>query len=271
MKKSPKRPASIPPSKFYLYEQSVQSPNWQVEYLPQFHQWLTKKKPYSFREDFCGSGKISCEWVKQGAKYSATGLDLDTETLTYANSVNRAELRQIEQRRVQFLKQDVLKPTREKFDMIGAFNFSFFDFHERETLLKYAKAAYRSLEAKGTFFLELAGGPDFLISSCEAKTFSIPKYGKFKKVWEQHQYDPISQVIDYAIHFQLKDGTWLNDAFTYHWRIWSIREVRDILLEAGFRDTAVIWDPTEHEDDFDLHENAEAKSFWVAYVVGVKK
>jgi SAM-dependent methyltransferase len=259
------------PSKYYLYEQSVQSPNWQVEYLPQFHHWLTQKNPYTFREDFCGSGKIACEWVKQGKKFEATGLDLDPEPLRYANEVNRAELTLAEQKRVEFLRQDVLKPSRKKFDMIGAFNFSFFDFHDRKTLLKYAKATYQSLNKKGTVFLELAGGPDFLRPSQETKTFPVPKVGRIKKVWEQHQYDPITHLSDYAIHFKLPNGEWLNDAFTYHWRIWSIREVRDILEEAGFQKTEVIWDASEHDDDFDFTEQAEAKSFWVAYVVGVKK
>jgi SAM-dependent methyltransferase len=259
------------PSKYYLYEQSVQSPHWQVEYLPQFHRELTKKNAYTFREDFCGSGRISCEWVKQGKRFQASGLDLDAGVLAYANSVNRAELSSAEQKRVQFLKQNVLEPTRQKFDLIGAFNFSFFDFHERTVLLQYAKACLKSLNLKGTLFLELAGGPDFLVPSSEAKTFKLPKFGKIKKVWEQHAYDPITHVSDYAIHFQLPDGTWLNDVFTYHWRIWSIREVQDILDEAGFTSTHVIWDPTEHDDEFDFQDVAEQKPFWVAYVVGVKK
>jgi len=259
------------PSKYYLYEQSVQSPNWQVEYLPQFHKELTGKNAYSFREDFCGSGKIACEWVKQGKKFHATGLDLDTEVLRYARTVNRAKLKPKEQARVEFLKSNVLVPTRKKFDMIGAFNFSFYDFHDRKTLLKYAQSTLKSLNSKGTLFLELAGGPDFLIPSSEAKTFSLPGYGRIKKVWEQHHYDPITHLSDYAIHFQLKDGSWLNDAFTYHWRIWSIHEVRDTLEQAGYSKTAVIWDPTEHDDDFDFAEVAETKPFWVAYVVGVKK
>ena len=262
---------TLKPSKYYLYEQSVQSPEWQVEYLPQFHRWLVKKNAYSFREDFCGSAKIACEWVKQSKNHSATGLDLDPIPLAYAKLVNRAKLNKDEQHRVQLLKRDVLLPTREKFDMIGAFNFSFFDFHERKTLLTYARAAFKSLNNKGSFFLELAGGPEFLTPSREAKTFRLPKFGKFKKVWEQHQFDPITQICDYSIHFQLPDGTWLNEAFAYHWRIWGIRELREILIEAGFSKTAVIWDASLHEDDFDFAEEAESKKFWVAYVVGVRR
>ncbi len=117
-------------SKHLLYEASVQSPNWQVDYLPQFHEWLIGKKPILMREDFCGSGQISCEWVKRSPKNRAVGLDIDPEVLDYAKSVNQAALSKTEKIRVSFLKQNVLKPTQEKFDMIGTYNFSFFDFHE---------------------------------------------------------------------------------------------------------------------------------------------
>src|SRR5947209_4821969 len=99
MKKKP------PLSKFRIYEEAVQSPRWQVEYLPQFHQWLVGKNPTSMREDFCGTGKISCEWVKLSKKNRAVGLDLDDETLQYANQVNRSVLTLGEQKRVEFLKQ----------------------------------------------------------------------------------------------------------------------------------------------------------------------
>ena len=67
------------PSKFLLYEKSVQNPNWQVSYLPQFHRFLSDKDPLSFREDFCGSGKIACEWAKLSPSHTAWGLDIDRE------------------------------------------------------------------------------------------------------------------------------------------------------------------------------------------------
>ena len=87
-------------SKHKLYELSVQSPNWQVDYLPQFHEWLTGKPARLMREDFCGTGKISCEWVKRHKKNRAVGLDLDDEVLNYANTINKSELTPLEQKRV---------------------------------------------------------------------------------------------------------------------------------------------------------------------------
>jgi SAM-dependent methyltransferase len=258
-------------SKFKIYEEAVQSPRWQVEYLPQFHTWLVGTKPTSMREDFSGTGLISCEWVKLSPKNRAVGLDLDDETLAYANQVNRASLKPSEQKRVQFLKQDVLKPTKEKFDWIGAYNFSFYTFHERKQLLKYFKAAHQSLKRKGTFFLELTGGEGFKETTQETKKFKIPGYGNFQSVWQQHQHDPISNINHYAIHFKLPNGEWLNDAFTYHWRIWEIREVREILEEAGFKKSIVLWENVDEDaDEYLPQEHGDNRRDWLAYIVGVK-
>ena len=261
-------------SKFFLYEKSVQCPNWQVDYLPQFCKWLTGREPRSFREDFCGSGKIACEWVLRNKKNRALGIDIDEEALRYANEVNRRSLPPEAQKRVRFLDQNVLKPTREKFDWIGAFNFSYFVFHTRKELLKYFKAAHASLEKKGTLFLEVAGGEGFLEPGVEEHRIKIPKLGDVKQIWESHQYDPITQVNDYSIHFQLPSGEWMNDAFRYHWRIWGIRDLREILLDAGFRHTVVLWEKTDRDGkgigQYEVLEESDRPDSWVAYVVGVK-
>lgn len=261
-------------SKHRLYEMSVQSPNWQVEYLPQFCKWLTGKEPRSFREDFCGSGKIACEWVLRSKKNRALGLDLDQQVLDYAEETNRAALPKEAQKRVRFTKQNVLKSTREKFDWIGAFNFSYYVFHTRRELLQYAKAAFKSLEKKGTLFLEIAGGEGFLESGIEEYSIPVPGLGKVKQIWEKHQYDPITQVNDYSIHFQLPNGEWMNDAFQYHWRIWGIRDLREVLLDAGFKQTVVLWEKTNAKGDgtgeLEVLEETGSHHSWVAYVVGIK-
>ncbi len=260
--------------KFRLYEATVQSPRWQVDYLPQFHEWLTGRAPLTMREDFCGTGRISCEWVKKSPKHRAVGLDLDPETLAYADTFNRSRVGAAENKRLSFLLQDVLVPTREKFDTVGAYNFSFFIFHERQMMLKYVRAVLKSLKSKGTFFLELAGGEGFLDRMTEDKVVRVPGIGKIKQVWEQHDFDPISCVSDYSIHFRLPNGTWMNDAFTYHWRIWGIRELRDILHEAGFKKTVVLWETANRKGngtgEYLPSETGDHAHAWVAYVVGVK-
>ena len=69
---------------------------------------------------------------------------------------------------------------------------------------------------------------------------------------------------------QLRPDVVLIDAFVYHWRLWSIPELRDAMHEAGFKSTAVyprtagatdsegnlythaIDDPTELGDSFNV-------------------
>ena len=276
--RTPKKAAPEEVSKYRLYEAAVQSPKWQVDYLPQFHQWLTHKKAYSMREDFCGTARISCEWVRKSPRHRAVGLDLDTEPLVYCVENHLKKLSPNERSRLTLIQQDVRKPTQERFDLIGAYNFSFFIFLERKDLIKYFKAALKSLNSSGTFFLELAGGVGFKETIREPRTVSVPGYGKIRYVWEQHEHDPIKNISDYGIHFRLKNGSkpgkWLNDAFTYHWRLWGIREVREALMEAGFDDTIVLWETCDKNGDgtgeYSVLEEAEHAYSWIAYVVGVK-
>lgn len=261
-------------SRFKLYEETVQSPDWQVDYLPQFHQWLTGKRPLRFREDFCGSARIACEWVKRHPKHRALGLDLDPEVLRYARSTNLAALSQGEQRRIHLCKQNVLRPTAEKVDWIGAFNYSIFSFHDRKTLVRYFQAARQSLARSGTLFLEIAGGPDFLRASLEKRSLRLKGMGRITQVWEQQDYDPITGLNDYAIHFQLPDRTWIKDAFLYHWRVWTIPEIREALADAGFQKSMVLIekDPNSSEpsNEFLPAETAPNAGFFLAYIVGVK-
>lgn len=264
-----------PISKFLLYESSVQDPKWHVENLPRFHRTIVGKVALSMREDFCGSGRISCEWVKLSKKNKAVGLDIDPKPLRYANQINRAVLKEDERPRLKFIKQNVLKPTREKFDLIGSFNFSFFALHERKEMLQYARAVYRSLKSPGTFFLDVAGGPGFLKTRQNNQKITIPEHGTFRQIWEQNDYNPITSINEYAIHFMLPNGKCLNDAFVYRWRIWQIRELREILAEAGFKKSIVLWEKNDRNNngsgEFYPTENAENAHTWVAYVIGVKK
>jgi SAM-dependent methyltransferase len=233
--------------RFSLYEHTVQSPRWQVDYLPQFHTWLTGREPHLFREDFCGTARISYEWVKKSDANRALGIDLDPAALRYGSETHRAALQPEERKRMQLKRQDVRTPTRERFDWIGAFNFSCFEFHERKELLRYLRAAHDSLRSPGTLFLEIAGGPAFIEAGSEKRKFSVPGAGKGVQIWEQHQYDPVTQLNDYSIHFLLKDGRMIEEAFHYHWRIWGIRELREAIRDAGFKKSIVLWERTDEK------------------------
>ena len=63
-------------------------------------------------------------------------------------------------------------------------------------------------------------------------------------------------------------------AFEYHWRFWTVPEVREMLLEAGFSRTRVYWEK-EDDDGEDTGEWAHSdeapnNESWLCYIVGVK-
>lgn len=186
---------------------------------------------------------------------------------------NRKVLKPEEARRLSALRRDVLSVTRPPVDLQVACNFSFFIFHEREQLLKYFRAAHRSLADDGMFILDLAGGPGMIESIRERKVNKKRGRWEFTYVWDQKSFDPINNRGQYAIHFNLADGTRMTDAFTYDWRLWSIPEVRDALREAGFSDVRVYWE-TSHEEEgtgeYAISESGDNAWSWIAYVVGFR-
>ena len=71
--------------------------------------------------------------------------------------------------------------------------------------------------------------------------------GRFTYVWDQHSYDPITGSAVCKIHFHFPDGSKIRDAFTYHWRLWTLPELRELLAEAGFARSTVYWEGTDEE------------------------
>lgn len=260
--------------KYFLYENSVQSPDWHVTHFPRFHRWLTGREAKRLREDFCGTSRISIEWIRSAKNRVAVGLDLDPEPLSYFERVHLPKLRPDERARIGHERKNVLEPTRAKYDLIAACNFSFFVFKERKTLLKYFRAARASLAPKGTLFLEMAGGEGMQEWLQEERMFRAPGIGRVRYVWDQMEYDAITAVNDYAIHFQLPNRRWIRNAFEYHWRLWGIREVREVLEEAGFSKTQVFWEVPDRSGkgtgEYAPMEKGDPAHAWIAYVAGVK-
>ncbi|HEY5621525.1 MAG TPA: hypothetical protein VIR77_02895 [Pontiella sp.] len=66
----------------------------------------------------------------------------------------------------------------------------------------------------------------------------------------------------------------INKAFTYHWRLWTLAELQEVLMEAGFSKAEVYLhgfnDNGESDKMFRLRKTYENSLGWVAYVVGVK-
>ena len=51
---------------FILYQNAVQSPEADIGMIDRHFRKLTGRHAVSFREDFCGTAQLSCEWVRLG-------------------------------------------------------------------------------------------------------------------------------------------------------------------------------------------------------------
>ncbi len=178
------------------------------------------------------------------------------------------------------VEADVRSPAEVLVDVEAAFNFSYFVFHRRAEMLGYFRAAYANLKSPGLFCLDLFGGND---SMCKLKedrqvTASEDPDGRripaFTYTWHQAAFNAIDHRITCHIRFRLR-GQKSKRAFTYHWRMWTLPEIRDLLEEAGFASSDVYvegWD--DDSDDTDGVSRRRTKldndGGWIAYVAAWK-
>jgi hypothetical protein len=93
--------------------------------------------------------------------------------------------------------------------------------------------------------------------------------GGFTYIWDQSEFDPITHRVKNHIHFHFRDGSRLERAFTYDWRYWTLPELRELLLEAGYREVRVYWDTSE-DDEYESYRargRAQNRPGWLAYLV----
>ncbi len=214
--------------------------------------------PLRLREDFCGTAKLCADWVSSHSKRLAVGLDNNVPTLDWAAKHNIAPLGN-DARRVELIEQDVLEGTSRRFDVVAAFNFSYWVFHERAAMRRYFQSVRSSLKPGGVFVLDIHGGPDSQYALEEAT-----EQDGFTYVWDQDSFDPITNRTKCYIHFQFPDGSEIRKAFEYDWRVWSLPELRDLLYEAGYKNVVVWWDG--EDDVLRPADSAENLISWIAYI-----
>ncbi len=249
-----------------LYEQSVQDADTEVEFLKDTFQRVRGRAARSLREDFCGTATVACKWAAANWRHTAIGVDLDPEVLAWGREHNLHKLPEEVQERVQMIEGDVLESPGHDLDIVTAMNFSYWIFKDRPSLLRYFRSAREALAKDGLFLIDVYGGSDAYETMTEKR-----KVKNFMYVWDQVDYDPISGHAECAIHFKFKDGSRLQNAFTYHWRLWSLPEIRELLEEAGFSRTIVLWQGTDEETgegngEFLPAERGENDPAWIAYV-----
>ena len=263
--------------RYRLYEKSVQSPEVHVEMFDTFYREIRESAPRSLREDFCGTFSVSCQWVRSAQDRTALGLDLDPEPLLYGRQKHWSRLSPAQKKRIRILQKNVVSKTTPGSDVIVACNFSFCVFKQRRFLIDYFRSCLQSLSSKGILVLELAGGPGMIESMRERRQIPLNRKEKFTYIWDQKSFDPVSHDGHYAIHFVLKgkDGKRkrIENAFVYDWRMWTIPELRECLIEAGFPSTTVFWE-SEHQGvgTGEYHQTTQGSNdyAWISYIIGVR-
>lgn len=251
--------------KHVLYQLSVQDAKVEVDFIDRVYRSIFRKRPSSLLEDFCGSALICGEWVKRAASRSATGVDIDPKVLGWGKRNNVAALGEAAAR-VRLLRQDVRDPVGARFDVVCAFNFSYWVFRTRDEMRRYFTHVRTLLGRDSVFVLDAYGGWEALQPMQERRRIK----GGFTYVWDQNQFDPITHEVVNYIHFEFKNGSRLDKAFRYHWRFWTLPELKELLAEAGFSDVEVWWDVSKaqaDDEDFRPRLGARNQPGWLAYLV----
>jgi hypothetical protein len=266
--KAARRKAKAPFDKYFYYNRAVQSPDVDCEFISDCYKELRGRRPQILREDFCGAFAVCCEWVRRHKKNRAIGIDLDPEPIDYGKTHYLSQLKSEQQGRVEIVQGSVLTSRVEKVDVVLALNFSYYLFKSRLMLRRYFTMARKGLKPKGLFIIDCFGGKDAQEANEESN-----KFKDFTYYWDQTNFDPVSNEALFHIHFKLKGEKKRRDkVFSYDWRMWTIPEIREVMMEAGFKRTHVYWEGTTRRGDGDGNfkrvEKGEECDGWVAYVVG---
>ncbi|KAL0390000.1 UNVERIFIED_CONTAM: hypothetical protein Scaly_0357100 [Sesamum calycinum] len=223
------------PSKFALYQQSVQSPKGDISYLQKFFlMYVGGRAPLHLQEDFCGTALLSVEWLHSDARRTAVGLDLDVEALNWCMESNVNRIGADVCSRISLFHGNVLQPLESKL-----VNFSPDESMQNMTLRDNEGDSVTGMNSSpGSTKTERRYIRDGFIwgTSSEGMLRLQRRFPNFTYVWEQAEFDIIQRKTRISLHFNLhKQHRKLRHAFSYSWRLWSLPEVKDCLEEAGFR------------------------------------
>lgn len=268
-KRVAKKNTKIQIDKYSFYTQAVQSPETDVDFLKQTYRELRGGAASILREDFCGTFRLSAEWVKNNPRHKAWAVDYDPEPLEYGRSHYMSKLSSKAQSRLHVIEGNVLQGKLPETDIAVAVNFSYFCFKRRSDLKTYFANVLASLKKDGLFVLDIFGG-----TQCTDAIEDKHKLKGFTYYWDQESFDPVTNEAVFHIHFKPDRQKKIENVFTYDWRMWTIPEIRDLLNEAGFKKTHVYWEGTNRKGEgngvFSRTEQGESCLSWIAYIVGEK-
>lgn len=267
------------PDRHVLYEAAVQGVEYDLDFFERVWRILRGGRFTRLREDFCGTAAIACGWVSRRRANRAWAVDHDREVLDWAR-VHRVPRMRESAARVKLLHRDVRRVSSPAVDVVVAFNFSYWVFHRRRELVAYFRAVRRSLSRRGLFIVNAFGGTEAMQELVErrrvaaATSIDGEPLPPFTYVWDQASFNPIDHRLRCHIHFEMRGGHHIRRAFTYDWRLWTLPEIEEAMLDAGFRSVEFWvegWDTKRNQSDDTYHRRRrfENQEGWVACVVGV--
>ncbi len=229
-------------NKHDLYELCVQSPKDLIPLLRAVH----GNEPMILGEDFSGTAALSHLWIER-EQCTSIAVDYDEESLNRRGNHDRIQKHLCDIREIS-----------DPCDVLFVGNFSIGYMHTREELVEYLKHARQRLQSTGGVFIcDTYGGESSYTLGGVHRAHPMPGGKLCRYTWEQHEADPITGMVTNLIHFRVERAGViefeLEDAFVYQWRLWSIPELRDAMLDAGFKETQVY---TKLADALDADGNA---------------
>ena len=279
-KRRSKKPTFAAVDRHVLYEAAVQDVDFDLSFIQRIYRQLRGGAPCLLREDFCGTARLACEWVRRRSKRRAWAVDLSAGTLAWARRNHLPYLGDAADR-VTLIRADVRRSRTPPVDVVAALNCSYWVFHTRPQVLDYFERVRRSLRPGGLLVLDAFGGEGCMRALIEhrrvrgRRTYAGERVAPFTYTWEHKSFNPVDHHLLAYIHFKPDGHRALPRAFKYDWRMWSLPEIQELLREAGFRDALVYvqgWDSEKNQplSVFRRRGRFENQEAWLANLVGVK-
>jgi len=279
-RRSGSRASGLARDPWALYEAAVQAVDTDLDFMERVYRRHRGRRFTRLREDFCATAHVAAAWVLRRPLNRAWAVDHDRAPLDWCRRHRSPRLGEAA-RRLTLVQGDVREAARPRVEAVAALNFSYWVFKRRDALLEYFRAARRSLRPGGLLFTNAFGGSEAAGKLVERRRIAASRavdgtrLAPFTYLWEHAAFNPIDHHLLCHIHFRLADGTRLERAFSYDWRLWTLPEIQDAMLEAGFAATEVYvegWDERRDEPDgiYRLRRRFENQEGWLAYVVAIK-
>ena len=252
-----------------LYQQTVQCAEAEIDFVDATFRKLRGRTARFLREDFSGTALTACEWIRRRRTNRAVAVDRDAGVHEWGRTHNVEPLASAASR-IELVNADVRSVDRGGMDVVLAMNFSYWSLHTRGEMRRYFEKVRDALVEDGVLFLDAYGGYD-AFREMKEKT----EHDGFTYIWDQAWYDPITGRNRCCIHFRFPDGSRIDDAFVYEWRLWTLPEIREILEDAGFHGITVYWQGTDEDNgegngEFTPAEHGAADAGWITYITAMK-